>query len=90
MSDVLYRTKKMEIMDRFLLVDRERAAWYRSCSHMGSGQWLQSVPSIREFQCSSDEFVMILRIRLGGIMQNATESDVPSCCNKPFSNAIAI
>ena len=32
---------------------------------------------------------MMLRIRLGGIMQNATESDVPSCCNKPFSNAIA-
>ena len=90
MSGVLHLQRQRKLLDKLMRVDRQKAAWLRSCASFGSGSWLHSVPSIEAFQCDKEEFRMMLMIRLGIKQCHATPQEIPRCaCSAVHSQRIA-
>jgi hypothetical protein len=65
MSGVFHRDRLQKLMVEIQLVDRASAAFLRSCSQFGSGQWLHAVPMLHWFAATPAEWQMMWTTRIG-------------------------
>jgi hypothetical protein len=78
-SDVLHLSHGKALLEKVKCYDLEWAAWLKSCAQFGSGTWLHSVPTLDCFQCTDDEFCVMMRLRLKMDMLAASALAVPEC-----------
>ena len=66
LSDPLHLRNKLWTLSQLTDVERDltAAAWFRSCGLFGSGQWLHAIPLLRCFQCTPEEYQVMMRTRL--------------------------
>jgi hypothetical protein len=71
MSAVFHKDRLQKVMADIQAVDRAGAAFLRSCTQFGSGQWLHAVPMLHYFAATPAEWQMMWNTRLGVEVANA-------------------
>jgi hypothetical protein len=89
LSNVFHLQRKHTLLADLSALDLTKAAWLRSCALFGSGQWLHTVPMLPCFQCTKDEFQMMMRNRLMVDAPLASAVHIPVCaCGIDHSHRI--
>jgi hypothetical protein len=71
MSSVFHKDRLKKVMAEVQAVDRSAAAYLRSCTQFGSGQWLHAVPMLHYFAATPAEWQMMWNTRLGVEVPNS-------------------
>ena len=69
LAEELYKQKRMELMAEPMT--RQDRAWKRSRCQFGAGEWLNSIPMLKRFQCKSLVFKVMLHVWLGVLLSIA-------------------
>lgn len=85
MSSVLHLGNKKQLLDKFLVENRQLAAWFRSCGEFGSGQWLNAVATLDCFKAKPEVFQVMFMLRIGMLMPHASSEEIPRCPCSPHA-----